>query len=239
VRLFPKKPMECIIFLTHNFTTEFINTLKKLDNIDQLDIIVLFDIDNPYDDKVDNLFINIKIIKINRIKTSYDQWGHTMYINYLRKNYDLIIKYNYIWIIENDVYFKGPFNDFINKYKNYNYDLLVPEYGLRNINWLWTKNLKGFKNINNIGVLAVIIRFSQKLLLNLINNLDINYFGYLEAILPHICLEYNFSIQQFLPEDCGILTTKKNHPLMNLIIQDIVNKTNFYIENKIYHPIKL
>ena len=57
--------------------------------------------------------------------------------------------------------------------------------------------------------------------------------------MPNICLENNLSIQQFLPELCGILTTQKNLPVMNLIIQDIVNKTNYFIEDKIYHPIKL
>jgi hypothetical protein len=162
-----------------------------------------------------------------------------MYINYFRQNYSDIKKYNYIWIIENDVYYLNSFKEFIIRHENYNYDLLVPEYGLRHINWIWTGRLRGFKNIRNIGVLAVILRFSQKLLLNLIDNLDKKYYGYLEAILPNICIENNLSIQQFLPELCGILTTQKNLPIMNLIIQDIVNKTNFFIEDKIYHPIKL
>ena len=71
------------------------------------------------------------------------------------------------------------------------------------------------------------------------DNLDKAYFGYLEALLPHICIEKNLVIQQFLPEKCGILTTNANLPLLELIKSDIINNTRKFIENKIYHPIKL
>jgi hypothetical protein len=83
------------------------------------------------------------------------------------------------------------------------------------------------------------MRFSQDLLYKLIDNIDINFSGFLEILLPHICIEYNLSIQQFLPEMCGILTTDNNLPLLKLIRDDIKNNTNLYIENKIYHPIKM
>ena len=99
--------------------------------------------------------------------------------------------------------------------------------------------LKGFKHVQEIGVLAVIMRFSQKLLLKLIDTIDNCYFGYLEAVLPHICIENNLSIQQFLPETCGILTTNNRLPLLELIKRDIQENNRFFIENKIYHPIKL
>ena len=36
-----------------------------------------------------------------------------MYINYFKQNYNDIKKYKYIWIIENDVYFKDSFINFI------------------------------------------------------------------------------------------------------------------------------
>jgi hypothetical protein len=162
-----------------------------------------------------------------------------MYINYFKNNIDLLKKYTYIWVVENDVYFPQSFKIFIDKYANYEYDLLVSEYGLRDKGWIWTNTLRGFSKVNNIGVLAVIARFSQRFLLNLVENIDINYFGYLEAVLPHICQEYNFSIQQFLPEMCGILTTNPGLPLLKFIKEDIINKRRDFIEDKIYHPIKL
>jgi len=234
--------MYCILLLTHDFKPEFINTLIKIDtdpNITNYKVVVLFDKNNEYPCELDNKFLNIDIVKINRIDTSYDNLGHSMYINYFKQNYESITNYKYIWIIENDVYFPNSLIAFINSHNSYNYDLLVSEYGTRSINWCWTSSLRGFKHVYNIGVLAVIMRFSPKFLLTLIDNIDKNYFGYLEAIIPHICIENNFSIQQFLPEMCGILTTDHNLPLLNLIRNDIQNNTRFYIENKIYHPIKL
>lgn len=234
--------MDCIIFLTHNFQKEFLNTLKKIDedpDVTNFEVIVLFDKNCQYDNNVNLLFKNIKIVKIHRITTTYDYAGHTMYINYFKKNYHTIYKYNYIWVIENDVYFPDCFLKFINIHKVYNYDLLVSEYGTRSLNWDWTKTLKGFTNVYNIGVLAVIMRFSREFLYKLIDTIDDKYFGFLEAILPHICLENKLSIQQFLPEMCGILTVDKNLPLLQLIKDDIENNTKKYIEYKIYHPIKL
>ncbi len=234
--------MNLIIFLTHNFSEEFLNSLLKVNiSVDNANykIIVLFDNKNQYDISIDSKLTNITIIPINIINTSYDSKGHSMYINYFKNNYNEIKKYEYIWVIENDVYYPNSFIDFINIHNSYNNDLLVPEYGLRSPNWCWLKSLKGFKNVYKIGVLAVIMRFSQKCLLKLIDTIDNQYFGYLETVLPHICIENNLSIQQFLPETCGLLTTDNCLPLMELIKTDIKNNTRKYIENKIYHPIKL
>ena len=234
--------MNCIIFLTHNFNPEFLNTLKKINNDNEVTnykVIVLFDNSKNYDNKIDSYFKNISIIKIDRIKLSYDHLGHTMYINYFRNNNNEIQKYDYFWIIENDVYYLKSFIKFIKIHNDYDHDLLVSEYGLRNSKWWCLPTLTGFEIKQNIGVLAVIMRLSKKLLLNMIDNLDINYFGYLEAILPHICIQYGFTIQQFLPETCGILTTNVNLPLLKIIAHNIKNNTGKYIENKIYHPIKL
>lgn len=66
-------------------------------------------------------------------------------------------------------------------------------------------SLSGFSNNYNIGVLAVIIRFSSRFLKNLINHIDKTYFGYIESIIPHICKKYNFSINTFLPELIGVV----------------------------------
>lgn len=234
--------MDCIILLTHNFNNEFINTLQRIDkdvNVSKYKVIVLFDNNNDYNNNINNFFKNIEIIKINKIITSYDNLGHSMYINYFKNNYDVIKNYRYIWIVENDVYYPNSLITFMNAHNSFQYDLLVGEYGTRSPEWCWTKSLKGFKNKCHIGVLAVIMRFSQRMLYKLIDNIDTNYHGYLEAILPHICIENDLTIQQFLPELCGVLTTYKNSPLIKLILDDINNNTKLFIENKIYHPVKL
>ena len=236
-----KNLKQLIIFLTHNFKSEFINTLSKVDNdpnIINYDVIILFDNTNTYDKQIIK-FKNIKIIEINKNKLSYDSMGHSMYVNYFRKNYDLIDNYDYVWVIENDVYYPSSLLEFINNNTINDYDLLVGEYGMRSPNWEYPTFIKGFKNIYNVGVLAVIVRFSKKFLRILIDNIDINYFGSLEAILPHICYENNLSINQFIPESCGLLTTVTDNPFLKLIELDIINNTTKFIENKLYHPIKL
>jgi hypothetical protein len=235
--------MNLIIFLTHNFSKEFVNTLEKIDNdvvLIKYKTIVLFDKARDYDDSFNHKFKNIEIIKINHIKSSYDNLsgGHTMYINYFKNNYEQIKMYEHVWIIENDVYYPNSFMKFISIHDQYNYDLLVPEYSVRGMGWGWTSTLKGFKNVQRIGVAAFIMRVSQKLLLKIIDTIDNTYFGFLEALLPHICMDNNLSIQQFLPEMCGILMTCGSATL-DLIKKDVQENTKKYIENKIYHPIKL
>jgi hypothetical protein len=234
--------MNCILFLTHHFKEEFLNTLLKLDKdkeAEKYDIFVLFDNQNNYDTNIDTKFQNIKIVKINRIETTYDYLGHSMYIHYFKQNYESIQRYKYIWIIENDVYYPDSIMHFINKHNPYDYDLMVSEYGTRDTDWYWTQTLKGFKTPQNIGVLAVIMRFSQDFMYTLIDTIDNAHYGYIESILPNLCLEYKLSIHQFLPELCGVLTTDGNSPLIKLIEMDIQNKTTNFIERKIYHPIKL
>jgi hypothetical protein len=232
--------MQLIVLLTHHFNDIFLNTLLKLNHSVNTDykIIVLFDNKMDYDKNIEEILINIKIIRVDLIKTTYDRLGHSMYIHYFRNNYNEIKTYDYIWIIENDVYYPNSLIEFINMHNLYNYDLMVPEYGVRKSNWYWTKTLKGFSKIYNIGVLAVIMRFSPIMLSILMDTIDKTYFGYLETVLPHICIEHDLTIQQFLPETLGILTTDANNPYMTLIKQNIKEGTKTYIQNKLYHPIK-
>jgi len=46
-------------------------------------IIVLFDNKMNYDKNIEEILINIKIIRVDLIKTTYDRLGHSMYIHYL------------------------------------------------------------------------------------------------------------------------------------------------------------
>ena len=229
-----------ILFLTHNFNKIFVNTLEKINNIyNDSDVIVLFDSSKTYDEKLMQHLNNIKIIKINRIQTSYDNLGHSMYINYLGNNPEILNNYKYFWIIENDVYYPKSFKYFIEQHDIFENDLFVSEYGTRSNKWTRINSLKGFTNIHNIGILAVMMRLSSRLMKLLILTIDKKFKGYLETILPHLCIEHNLVIQQFMPELCGILTTNNKNPFLKLIEYDILNKKSMFIENKIYHPIKL
>ena len=229
-----------LLFLTHNFNKVFINTLEKVNNIyNNCDIIILFDNSKIYEESLVVHLNNIKIIKTNRIQTSYDKLGHSMYIHYLRNNPEILDNYKYFWIIENDVYYPKSFKDFIDQHDMFENDLFVPEYGARSNKWKRVNSLKGFSHIYNIGILAIIMRLSSKLMKLLILTIDKNFKGYLETILPHLCIEHNLVIQQFIPELCGILTTYNKNPFLKLIEYDILNNKNTFLENKIYHPIKL
>ena len=227
-----------IIYLTHNFLPNFINQLKTVDlNYNDKDIIILHD-DSKQITISKDYFKNIKIVEIQKTNTSYDKKGHTLYLSYFRKFPKKLLEYNYYWIIENDVHFQCGIDFFINKHKAYDYDVLVAENGLRDKNWYHANSLSGFSNNYNIGVLAVIIRFSSRFLKNLIYHIDKTYFGYIESIIPHICKKYNFSINTFLPELIGVVNVYGG-PIIAEIKKDIINDTHFLIENKIYHPIKI
>jgi hypothetical protein len=158
-----------------------------------------------------------------------------MYLNYFRNTK---VDYEYVWIVENDVYYPNSFIEFFRAHEAYDHDLLVPEHGLRSPDWGWTRTLKGFKNTYNIGVSAFIMRLSKKLLQTLVSTIDKTHFGYLEAVLPHVCIEHGLSIQQFLPETVGIVATLYT-PLLDIIKNEIQENSRMYLENKIYHPIKL
>ena len=238
--------MNCIVFVTHNFGKEFVNALDKIDtdpNIGKYKVLVLCDasanISSEEKTSISTKFQHIEIVFIRRIQSSYDTMGHTMYIHYFRQHIDKMLQYRYFWIIENDVYYPNSLLEFTENHEKYNYDLLVSNYSVRPLNWCWTRSLAGFRSVRNVGIFAFIMRFSVRLLCILIDTIDRVHSGYLEAVLPHICIEYDLTIQQFLPELCGILTTDNADPCVKLIRDDIQNRTNVAIENKIYHPVKL
>ena len=109
-----------LLFLTHDFKPVFLETLKRNDKFyKHLEIIVLFDNTKNYDETIDKMLNHIKIIKVDKDKTSYDQMGHAMYITYFKNNRLLINNYDFFWIIENDVYYPNnikTFPSFFSKY---------------------------------------------------------------------------------------------------------------------------
>jgi hypothetical protein len=233
-------PKSLVIFLTHDFKPVFLNTLVRNDKYyKHLEMIVLFDSTKNYDESIDTMLKHIKIFKMDKAKTSYDQMGHAMYINYFKKNMPLIEHYDYFWIIENDVFFPIDYDYLFDKHRLFNTDLLVTQNGCRWEHWYHKDEICGFKNKQNLGVFAFIMRFSKKFLTVLINNIDVKYYGYLEALLPNLCIEENLTISQFLPCLCGLLSTDNYSPFLKLIERDILEGKGEYLENKLYHPIKL
>jgi hypothetical protein len=234
--------MQLILFLTHNFKPEFLNTLTKADattDPSKYKIIVLFDNAHEYDAEINDRFKNTEIVKIDKIGSTYDNLGHSLYVHYFKTHYGVISEYEYVWIFENDVYYPNSLIEFIQHHNSFQYDLLVSEYGTRSPNWYWVNAIGGFKENRNIGVFAFVMRFSQRLLRTLIDTIDRTYYGYLEKILPHICIENDLSIHQFNSDYVGVVATDGNLPLLRMIRNDITNNTREFIETKIYHPIKM
>lgn len=231
-----------VLFLTHNFKKVFLQTLDLFNNTIDCEKyvckVLLDDCENNcHETAILNSFPNIEVLPIGRINSSYDTIGHSLYLNYFKKNLEILDIYDSVWVIENDVYFHGYLSEFIKIHECFTHDLLVSEYGLRHPSW------EGFHNLKPLlapeGVLGVIMRFKSRLMKDLVLGIDSEYIGFMEAILPQICRKRGFSIGQFLPELCGVLTTDKKNPLIKLIERDILNSTTDYIENKLYHPIKL
>jgi hypothetical protein len=222
---------ELYIFLTHHFEEPF---LSFISGFPPKNCVILFDSDNP----LPEVSLKIPIVKMKKINTSYDPFGHSMYISFLRLHKHLLNKCDYFWVIENDVYvphkisINEKFTTFMKIHRNYSYDLMVPEYGVRNPEWCWLKTLKGFDSIHSIGITGPIIRLSSRLMQELLN-IDNKFSGYMEVVLPHICLKNDFSIQCFLPEYIGKVTTDRDDPLL----RQITNNPEL-IEQKLYHPFK-
>jgi len=232
---------DLVIFLTHDFKPVFLKTLLKMnEDFTDLEVIVLFDGGKTYDTKINDILNHIKIIKMTKVQTSYDWLGHSMYINYFKQSPEKISEYKYIWTIENDVYFPQSMKVFIDKHASQTHDLLTGEYGSRCDKWFFNKNnsLRGLEN-KKIGVFAAIIRFSSQMMKMLIENIDKNYYGFLEILLPHACLHHGLTISIFNPELVGILTTVNGIAEMIPILDDIRNCTKNHIKDKIYHPVKL
>lgn len=227
-----------VIFLTHNFKPIFRQTLSRLQSSlgDSMDAIILMDstADLPSD-----LEISIPIVKSNRYPSSFDPLGqaHNFYLDFFKNN-NLLDSYDYIWVLENDVYYHGNIREFFDIHENFEYDLLVPEYGLRHKDWCWLNGTQGIKEIEPIGVTAVIYRCSSKLMKFIVENVNSNIKGHMEVIIPHICIENKFTIQQFIPDHmCSVRTYKT--PLIDLVEKDLIEKTDKFVQNKLYHPIKI
>tara|TARA_B100000035_G_scaffold312905_2_gene325379 strand:+ start:697 stop:1419 length:723 start_codon:yes stop_codon:yes gene_type:complete len=236
-----------VVFLTHNCKKLFVKTVNSLD-VKQCDVLILID-DSQYKSDLDdfsdiNSCVMLETVSKNQ-RMSYDiLGGHTMYINYFRKNMYLLSKYDYIYVFENDVYYHGKLQSFINAHSDVSYhaDLLVPEFGLRDKNWMWFNRRFVFKPSTvpkNIGCKAYALRFSTEFLRWFLNQLGDQFNGYVEAILPRVCADYHWKLNRFIDTHIGVTAISTDNKLIKAVTKDLLNNTNHVLENKLYHPIKL
>lgn len=228
-----------VIFLTHDFKPVFRQTLLRLDSSldDSLDAVVFLDSSKELPD--DLYLRKITIKKATRHPSSFDPLGqaHNFYLDFFKKNPEVIGLYDYFWILENDVYYHGNIREFFEIHSQYDQDLLVPEYGLRHKGWCWLSGTQGI-NVTPTGVTAVMYRASSRLMDLMVRKLDSEIRGHMEVVLPHMCLENGLSIQQFIPDHMGAMNTFRS-PLIDLVEKDLSESTQNYVQKKLYHPIKL
>lgn len=216
-----------IIFLTHNFKPEFKKLLSRTRSNNTTDVVVLFDESSTQWEDTDFNVIREKRME-NVLYDNLGKGGHTMYLNYFNKND--IRQYKYIWIVENDVFYPGSLHEIVERHSEHDYDLLVPEYGVRDSDWMWLNNDLKFENIQQIGVIGVIMRFSTRLASRLYENKDRGFF---EAFLPHYCIEQSFTIQTFIPDTIGAIDIFPSEITKN------IEENPYKAEHKLYHPIKI
>lgn len=226
------------VFLTHDFKPLFRQTLARLESsLDvSLDVMILMDSSGSIPSDLNSSKIPIRHCK--RHPSSFDPLGqaHNFYIDVFQSNPDLIESYDYIWIVENDVYYHGNMREFFDIHSSYDHDLLVPEFGLRHREWCWLSQTEGISS-TPVGVTAVIYRASSRFMRFMIQNVNGLIRGHMEVVLPHLCIDHGFSIQQFIPDHMGAINTFRT-PLIGAIEKDLSEGSSTFIERKLYHPVK-
>ena len=246
-----------VTFLTHKASPHFTRLVHSV-NPDKYDVLVLIDSSkakhNGNYDGFNSIREVVSTCTAERdTSMPYDSLGgHTMYINHFRKHPELLEKYDYIYLFEYDVYFHGGLEKFITAHNDpaYHSDLLVPEYGLRYRGWRWFKSLKGYAHNYNVGCKVYAMRLSKDLFTYILEHLGNRFDGYVEALLPRLCQptvftqqvikgETRFSMNRFRDTTIGTTAISEDSKILKYIKQDILDGTENYIENRLYHPIKL
>lgn len=225
-----------IAFLTVNPSKLFLEFIKKLKK-PNYDIYVIID-DNDY--KIDDIYNNINFIYINNYESEKLGFKGSLFKkNNIACSRDKalyyfshkVTNYDYIWLIEEDVFIPNIETIFNidHKYIDNSYDLLVSKHDIYNIkqhNWLWSY----VYNQTNIGVpyacaMICAIRCSKELLMCISKYAKENKSLFLDEALFNTIAEHNKLNVKIITELSSIVW-KKNW-----------EKSEINIDN-LYHPIK-
>jgi len=226
-----------VFFLTHDFKPLFRKTLDMASRVNGngYELSILLDDRSPIPEED----MGMKITHCRRHPSAFDPLGqaHNFYIDLISADRSLLDRYEYFWVFENDVYFHGDMVRFIISHDQFDTDLVVPEFGHRHPSWMWLHNCRGVEP-RPCGITAVAYRASSRLMRSIIEILESGVEAHMEVLIPHICMELGYSIRQFIPDMVGICNTFQN-PFLSLIEQDIKMQTRSYIQEKLYHPVKM
>ena len=223
----------CLITLTPNILwCEFLNNFKSYD------IYIIIDDNNFNYNKLQTIYYNINFIKICDNKcVKYGFIDSNFIINKLISGWDkallyfsiININYDFVWFMEDDVYFYDE-NTIINLDNKYpNYDLLSNKIN-ENSNgnkslWHWNRiNIYEYSPPYYNGMMCS-IRASKLLLERMkIYANKYNTIFFLEAFIPTIAIKNNLLI--YHPEELNEIHYRYKF-----------NKNNI-TSHKIYHPVK-
>ena len=226
-----------IFFLTHDFKPLFRKTLANVarGRGSDYDLSVLLDDRNPAPEDIGQ----INVVPCFRHPSAFDPLGqaHNFYLDIIRSDRSILDRYDYFWIFENDVYFHGDMMRFIKVHDQFSTDLIVPEFGHRMPGWMWLHNCRGIRP-QACGITAVAYRASSRLLRSILDYTESGREAHMEVLIPHICSELGYTIRQFIPDMIGCCNTFEG-PLLKAIEGDIKKETREYIQEKLYHPVKM
>lgn len=227
-----------VFLLTHDFKPAFRRTIKSLEAHKSGEYETAVLMDDRSTTPIDLSLSGLRVIPCRRRPTSFDPIGqaHNFYLDLIRSDRSMLEVYSHFWVFENDSYFHGNIVEFMRAHDRFNSDLMVPEFGLRDPSWCWLSSAKGIKTTPR-GVTAVAFRASSRLIKSLLDSVDQGVEAHMEVLLPHLCMNLGYTIDQFIPDMVGVCNTFGN-PIMGLIEKDIESGSGTYVQSKLYHPVK-
>lgn len=224
---------KALCLITINPNEIFLDFFTQFSNYD---IYIIIDNDNDYTELISS-YPKIKFVQLNNDDCLSNGFSNLSYIT-LSKNVTgwekalyyfahIEQKYEYIWFIEDDVYFydENTLQTIDQKYENT--DLLCnSSFGEAKLDeWLWDKIEINLKPPYYCGMMCI-VRFSQKMLQSVKDYASKNNtLFFLEACYPTIAVKYNLTYIEN-PDEFLSVTHRDNHSI------DSLNK------DFLYHPMK-
>lgn len=228
-------PQNCHIFL---LSTSYIN--NSLLNISKIKLVVVTF------KEIFNYYPNIKHLKGNCSSFKTPRlllWvSHTESIIILYNK--LKFKYNFVWIIEQDVGYVGNLFKFINMYRNDDSDLITFGVGKINPKWIWfncateqylKRRREYFKYNYGYANRECVQRWSKKYINELQRDLYNNFHSQTETSSIELVFYHNLSYSTIPYKYIGYVYNAGKSLTENQWINITKTKDN---KNKLFHPLK-
>jgi len=190
-----------IVLRTHFFSQRWHDILIKLSPAYYVVVVI--------DGRVQELrYDDFKVVKFNvpnvsslELKTANDmQWRFGDYALYLAHNAlkNDNITYDYMWLVEPDVYMRAPFSEMISSCAENSYDLLTSYFGVAGPDWMWCKYRHELSSKNVYMTFFPFMRLSNRLVTDLISErIKLNTMANDESFVGTFVGNNNYSVNLF------------------------------------------